>query len=87
MTSIQMSVVNYECLLRKVPKGSLAAGILKNSLIVSSSDSAAIRKMFHMLCNVPDLKLLRCVAAGLCPEALLDIDKGVKFRRPPQGHH
>ena len=69
MISIQMSVENYECLLRKVPKGSRVADILKNSLIVDSSEDATITKVFSMVCSAADLKLLRRAAAGMCPLA------------------
>jgi hypothetical protein len=59
--------------------------ILKNSLIVSTSDGGAVRKIFYMVWDTADVKLLRHVAAEICPGALSDIDKGVRFRRRPRG--
>jgi hypothetical protein len=79
---IEMSIENYECLLRKVPEGSRVWTILKNGLIVSSSDAGVVRKIFYMVWDGADLKLVRHVAAKMCPKALPDIDKGLPFRRP-----
>ena len=59
----------------------------KRGLIVTPSDGGALRKVFYMVWQDADLKLLRDLAAEKCPEALSDIDNGVRLGRHRQESH
>ena len=79
---IEMSPEHYDRLLSKVSQGSMAYIVLKNGIVSGGSDEK--NRIIEIACEESEAKTLLHIARDLCPEAAIEIDKGVTMARPFQ---
>ena len=79
---IEMSPEHYDLFLSKVSQGSMAHTLLKNSIV--SGGSAKDNRIIEIACEGSEAKILLHIAQEVCPEAAVEIDKGVTLARPLQ---
>jgi hypothetical protein len=79
---IEMTPENYDLFLSKLSKASASYSILKNGVVTGGS--AKENRIIEIPCEMFEAKILLNVAQMLCPEAALEIDKGVTLARPFQ---
>jgi hypothetical protein len=79
---IEMTPENYDRFLSKLSKASAPYTLLKNGVVTGGS--AKQNRIIEIACEVTEAKMLLEVARMLCPEAALEIDKGVTLARPFQ---
>jgi hypothetical protein len=78
---IEMSPEHYDRLLSRVSRYSTAYVLLKNGIV--SGGSAKENRIVEIACEDSEAKTLLRVAQRLCPEAAIEIEKGVSLVRPP----
>jgi hypothetical protein len=78
---IEMSPEHYDLLLSRVSRYSMAYVLLKNGII--SGGSAKANRIIQITCEDSEANSLLHVAKALCPEAAIEIEKGVTLARPP----
>jgi len=79
---IEMSPEHYDGLLSKVSQDSMAYIVLKNGIV--SGGSTKENRIIEMACEESEAKTLLLIAWDLCPQAAIEIDKGVTMARPFQ---
>jgi hypothetical protein len=79
---IEMSPEHYDQLLSRVSRYSMTYVLLKNSVV--SGGSAKTNRIIEIACEDSEAKSLLKVAQALCPEAAVEIYKGVTLARPLQ---
>ena len=80
---IEMTPKIMTVFLGKLSKASAPYTLLKNGVVTGGS--AKENRVIEIACEMFGAKMLLKVAQMLCPEAALEIDKGVTLARPFQG--
>ena len=76
--SIELSPLDCDLLLSRLPEESPLHVVLKNGVVVRKSHG---HRMVQILCKAEHAKLLSCLAQKICPDAVSRIEKGIKFAR------
>jgi hypothetical protein len=79
---IEMTPENYDRFLSKLSEASAPYTLLKNGVVTGGS--AKENRIIEIACEMFEAKMLLNIAQILCPEAALEIDKGVTLARPFQ---
>jgi hypothetical protein len=80
---IEMTPENYDRFLSKLSEASAPYTLLKNGIVTGGS--AKENRIIEIACEMFEAKMLLNAAKMLCPEAALEIEKGVTLGRPFQG--
>jgi hypothetical protein len=79
---IEMSPEHYDLLLSRVSRYSVGFVLLKNSVV--SGGSAKENRIVEIACEDSEAQSLLRIAQKVCPEAAIEIEKGVSLARPFQ---
>jgi len=75
--TIEMSLPVYDAFIEKCDPASREYSILKNGVILRSSDGDHPARTMKILCTMEDADKLLFSASGVCPEAVEDIARAI----------
>ena len=78
---LEISPEHYDRLLRGVSQGSSLYAVLKNGVVLHHTETRPALRMIEMLCEKFHARMLLALAQKLCPEAVPQIEKGIKLSR------
>jgi len=78
---LEISPEHYDRLLSGISENSLLYTVLKNAVVTNRNDAGRGDKMIEILCEKFHARMLRALAENLSPQAVPQIDKGIKLSR------
>ena len=78
---LEISPEHYDRLLSGISEKSLLYAVLKNGVVTHRTGNGTRQKMIEILCEKFHARMLRSLAENLSPQAVPQIDKGIKLSR------
>jgi hypothetical protein len=78
---LEISLEHYDRLLSGISEKSLLYTVLKNGVVTHRTGVGSGHNMIEILCEKFHARMLRSLAQSLSPQAVPQIDKGLKLSR------
>jgi hypothetical protein len=78
---LEISPEHYDRLLSGVSEKSALYSVLKNGVVIQSTQKGTRSKMIEILCEKFHARMLRALAESLSPQAVPQIEKAIRLSR------